>query len=203
MVLLAATAIGLAPAPRNMTHFPETLRAIALSFQGLKLEGKSLETIIRDPNLSLFLNLNTPIAEMPGSIKPGWALFAPNGPQLAKHLAAYLCFGLWPLLFTWGLALFLLRWRKPRPKAAQIPRQPGFWVGLAPIVGFWWFLVIGNFRATPWDVVVIPAAFLVPWLILTVTRLWRAEPSWIDRCGRWIGVAWITTVPIWLWANLR
>ena len=32
---------------------------------------------------------------------------------------------------------------------------------------------------------------LVAWMTLIVSRRWRAEPSWVDRFGRAVGVYWI------------
>jgi hypothetical protein len=34
------------------------------------------------------------------------------------------------------------------------------------------------------------------WLILALSRRWRAEPSWLDRLRRGLGVYWIGMVPL-------
>ena len=42
--------------------------------------------------------------------------------------------------------------------------------------------------------IAIPApafAIIVAWTMLAVQRRWRNEPSWIDRAGRVLGVAWV------------
>jgi hypothetical protein len=34
-------------------------------------------------------------------------------------------------------------------------------------------------------------AVLTSWMTLIVGRRWRAEPTWVDRLGRAVGVFWI------------
>jgi hypothetical protein len=34
-------------------------------------------------------------------------------------------------------------------------------------------------------------AIVSAWATLLVARLWRAEPTWVDRAGRTVAVAWI------------
>jgi hypothetical protein len=40
-------------------------------------------------------------------------------------------------------------------------------------------------------------AVLASWLTLRAGGWWRAEPSWIDRLGRALGVLWIAEAVIW------
>ena len=45
----------------------------------------------------------------------------------------------------------------------------------------------------------IGSAVAVSWLILWLGGGWRAEPSWIDRLGRLLGVFWIVFgVALWI-----
>ena len=37
------------------------------------------------------------------------------------------------------------------------------------------------------------------WLLLVVSGRWRAEPVWIDRLGRALGIFWIAIIPFSCW----
>jgi hypothetical protein len=37
------------------------------------------------------------------------------------------------------------------------------------------------------------------WLLLSVSGLWRSEPTWLDRAGRCLGVYWIAIIPLSCW----
>ncbi len=54
------------------------------------------------------------------------------------------------------------------------------------------------FIEIPASSVIVPATVVLVWVMLAVTRKWQAEPSWIDRAGRLLGVLWIATIPIYL-----
>jgi len=45
----------------------------------------------------------------------------------------------------------------------------------------------------------IGVAVAASWLLLAASGRWRAEPSWIDRAGRALGVYWIATLPLTGW----
>ncbi len=45
---------------------------------------------------------------------------------------------------------------------------------------------------------IVPATVVLAWVVLAASRQWQAEPSWIDRAGRALGVLWIATIPIYL-----
>ena len=42
----------------------------------------------------------------------------------------------------------------------------------------------------------VPAAVVLAWLVLLLTRRWLAEASWIDRAGRCLALAWIAMIPL-------
>lgn len=107
-----------------------------------------------------------------------------------------------PLLFAWTLAVLTIRLRRPRPRLRVLLRQPGFVASLSATLALLlcgltlipdlasgnkpaplrWYLV--NFTPEP--------AFAVfgAWFTLAANRRWRPEPSWIDRLGRLLGIAW-------------
>jgi hypothetical protein len=39
---------------------------------------------------------------------------------------------------------------------------------------------------------------MVAWLALGLSRKWTAEPSWIDRAGRLMGILWLLSIPVYL-----
>ncbi len=43
----------------------------------------------------------------------------------------------------------------------------------------------------PFVPIVCGLAVLVSWVTLLARRRWRADPSWVDRFGRALGVYWI------------
>ncbi len=117
-----------------------------------------------------------------------------------------------PLLWSWTMAAVVLRLRRPRPEIRRLLRQPGAvacWVGALITVGMGALTLAVDvivhriagvdrelnrpaikdfFLFSPW---VIGAAVASAWMILWLDRRWRAEPSWVDRLGRVLGVLWI------------
>ena len=114
-----------------------------------------------------------------------------------------------PFLMTWTVAVVPLRLLKPRPKFRHMARQPGLMaclvvtmsIGLLAVVvaigcvsrswrniGFDTIVMIMGFELLP---AALGLAVLAAWTTLLLGRRWRAEPSWIDRMGRMLGVAWI------------
>jgi hypothetical protein len=113
-----------------------------------------------------------------------------------------------PVVAGWTLALIPIRLLGPRPRWRHLARQPGFQANCAaalalgaagvPIalvrLAFQWGRARGPL-VTP-DLlllvsVTVGLAILASWMTLLVGRRWRAEPSWVDRLGRALGVVWI------------
>ncbi|MHB1556325.1 MAG: hypothetical protein ACYC61_02475 [Isosphaeraceae bacterium] len=132
-----------------------------------------------------------------------------------------------PFAYAWTMALMVLWFRAPRPHLRRLGRLPGWnaclaatvvvlpsLIVLAGLVVVRWFGVLFIPNALPmteafWELKQGLAFLLIPGLTGTavlgawVTPLlggrWRAEPTWIDRFGRCLGVYWITVIilPIW------
>lgn len=102
-------------------------------------------------------------------------------------------------------ATLLLRLRRPRPRWRRIVRQPGFaacaaaMASLAP--GLAWWLSIrhrpgfqrpGSFDQTWLSLLHWTGPAVVSgWAALASGRRWRAEPDWVDRLGRVLGLYWV------------
>lgn len=120
-----------------------------------------------------------------------------------------------PLALTLSLAVGLLRLRKPRPRLRRVFRQPGmaacmaaFSVAIITVLiynifymmifsslriaqsghlfsffpdGEFWFVM---FSFTGWAVAAV-------WTTLWLAGNCRAEPGWIDRTGRALGIYWV------------
>jgi hypothetical protein len=100
-------------------------------------------------------------------------------------------------------AMIVIRLRRPRPRLIRF--QPGFVACVAVLVsllpGFAWIATIyhrpGFRRAqgfqqawsitTDWS----ETAVIGAWTALYLSKKWRAEPSWIDRTGRALGLFWV------------
>ena len=113
---------------------------------------------------------------------------------------------------AWTLALAALRWRRPRPPASRILRQPG---ALACLAVGGSILLNGGLVAvdawvkgpTPgdappcfgyvngmyWNQARGPTSLLVAglWLTLALGGRWSPERSWIDRAGIATGCYWL------------
>jgi hypothetical protein len=110
-------------------------------------------------------------------------------------------------------ALIVLRLRPPRPEG--IRSQPGFVaclaVMLALLVGLVRVVTIfhrPNFQREAgfqqiWGIVTAWADWAVvgAWLALHLSGEWDAEPSWIDRAGRVLGLFWV--VPMLLFLGIQ
>jgi hypothetical protein len=48
------------------------------------------------------------------------------------------------------------------------------------------------------SVTIVSTAFAIPmvWTILALRGCWAAEPSWIDRLGRGLGICWSVSIPL-------
>ena len=112
------------------------------------------------------------------------------------------------------MALLLLRLRRLRPRLRRLFRQPGAVacavVMLAVPLDAPWMVLI--FNTGYWDtynaanIIVnhVGGGYVVLgcWSTLALSGRWRAEPSWIDRAGRIIGVAWIVATVLSRWRYL-
>jgi len=120
-----------------------------------------------------------------------------------------------PMAAAWSLAALDLRRRRPHPSPPRLSRQPGWAATLAATLALLiapagtlglalttmgvdplddpTFLAIRLFyRATAFASVSVAVA----WIALATSGRWRAEPTWIDRLGRLLGVYWIASIPI-------
>jgi hypothetical protein len=125
-----------------------------------------------------------------------------------------------PSLTSIGVALLACRLRSPRPSIRRLVRQPGAvamaCVGLVLLLDAATLLAgralnAGLDRVWPptpnpgvsfttgdelsqvfaaIDINVGPV-IAACWLLLAVVGRWRAEPTWVDRLGRCLGVCWI------------
>ena len=104
------------------------------------------------------------------------------------------------LLVSWTLAFFIMRLRKPRPPLRRLVRQPGMVACEVWLLGMSLGICITMFEAQPHVglVVVVLTACAIPvaWAILALLGRLEAEPSWIDRLGRGLGVCWAVVIPL-------
>jgi hypothetical protein len=117
-----------------------------------------------------------------------------------------------PVLLVASQAVLLIRLLKPRPSGLRLRRQPGLVASIAaafmaliqtvcftlpgllqlsqpwpfPFPG--WVYVFLMYVSAPGP---IARAIAVAWCVQAVVGAWRPEPSWADRLGRAIGLAWI------------
>ncbi len=115
-----------------------------------------------------------------------------------------------PIVTAWGVALIALRWMGPRPRWRRLAREPGLMAccastpslivlgvhGIIYAMGHRYQLLI-DYMVDPigmgliiWPMI-IGISVLAAWMTLLLGGRWRAEPTWIDRLGRAIGVFWV------------
>ncbi len=119
---------------------------------------------------------------------------------------AHWAFYVSPLPAAWTFTALVPRLRSPRPSMPRLMRQPGAVASSAAtmliLMGAIHYLVdlrnTASWHDTPIELTVFSLGCGVAsaWLILALGRHWRAEPSWIDRLGRVLGVYRIVMVPI-------
>ena len=140
-----------------------------------------------------------------------WAIF------VIDSLATVIAF---PFCLVWTLAAIGLRYRQPRPplrRVASLAGATACWAAAVPVVpGFLACLYDWQDRSlifmTPWpyswdfviggqhelDLLFLPSwgglAVLGSWTTLILGRRWTAEPTWIDRVGRLLGIYWLSTL---------
>jgi hypothetical protein len=92
-------------------------------------------------------------------------------------------------------AFLLIRLRPPRPPIRAMLKQPGTVAGLAVAFGYLWvagwlhLLFFGRLRDGCIPAIAVGATVAIAWFALAASRKWTAEPTWVDRLGRLIGVA--------------
>jgi hypothetical protein len=109
------------------------------------------------------------------------------------------------------LALWLLRLKQPRPRLRHVFRQPGLAActttlvfTIANLLSFFIHITINNtfpsfdsddlllwMRIGMVPIFLSGGAVAAVWIVLWLSESWRAEPSWIDRAGRVLGVYWV------------
>jgi hypothetical protein len=103
------------------------------------------------------------------------------------------------------VSLIPLRLMTPRPPWRRVRRQPGFIACAAVAFGVvhraLCFGVICFWRPAVWaninvrSLIASPPPFgsmiISAWFVLALSGRWRPEPSWIDRSGRVLAIAWI------------
>jgi len=113
-----------------------------------------------------------------------------------------------PVAVAWTVAVIPLRLKRPRPSWRRLAREPGWLAACSAVPGmallglgvgvcfFGWgrsiFYVddieVSLFTLAP---SLAGATVLGSWMTLILGRRWRAEPSWLDRLGRALGVYWL------------
>jgi hypothetical protein len=150
---------------------------------------------IRTCSSEYYNNVLWPYRPMPAASWLSWSAV------VLSHSA----FCLSPLPAAWTVAALVLRLRAPRPPLARLMRQPGAVAGVAATLVI--ALGIGHYLSdlprsswhdAPFEYTnyALGCAVAAGWLILALSRRWRAEPSWLDRLGRGLGVYWIGMVPL-------
>lgn len=113
-------------------------------------------------------------------------------------------------------ALLTLRLWRPRPDLRDLFRQPGFAANFAVMVTIvvrlfvswcvyrsmmpsvisrgsyvWDFFAVRFVAVTPVFDESIACPIVSVWLVMALGGRWDAEPGWVDRAGRALGVFWI------------
>jgi len=128
-----------------------------------------------------------------------------SGDAATRLMGAWTTLG--PCLLAATLATIGLRLWPPRPPARELWGQPG-WVGcvvavstvgvcLAPCAVYalqtgsrLWILDLFEY-AIVFGPIAAALGIVVAWLVLLVSRRWRAGRSWIDRLGRLLAVGYV------------
>ena len=115
-----------------------------------------------------------------------------------------------PIAAAWGVALIAIRWIGPRPRWRRLARQPGMmaccastlsifflgWHAMIYALGHRYQMIVDSAAGPVGTTLIIwqmlnGLAVVAAWMTLFLGGRWRAEPSWIDRLGRAIGVYWV------------
>ena len=118
----------------------------------------------------------------------------------------------WPFRYTLNylspscecltLACLAVRLRRPRPDRRRLWRQPGAiaCVSAAVAVAIFYLAAavsalidrrVGILDYSESSSALAGSAIIGSWLTLGLSGTWRAEPGWIDRLGRGLGIVWV------------
>jgi hypothetical protein len=97
-------------------------------------------------------------------------------------------------------AFLVIRLRRPRPPLRSLIRLPGTVAAVAAVFGLFW--VTGSLHISFGDrlrsetgaAIAAGGTVALAWIVLSFSGWGRAEPGWIDRLGRLIGIASITAL---------
>jgi hypothetical protein len=134
---------------------------------------------------------------LPGT---GWMTHWNGGAGLTMDLMIDCTNAVLPFLVIGTTVILGLRWVGPRPAWRTLVQQPGVAACAAATVGLFAMLWLWSYRFRL--AVLLPGTLVgIVWLGLAASRCWKSEPSWIDRAGRALGIAWLVTVPLFAWFN--
>jgi hypothetical protein len=132
----------------------------------------------------------------------GFISAKPYGPPqfLMSSMANYWSTVLWyviqsseQLILIMTPVFLLMRVRRPRPPIRALLRQPGTVAGLAVPLGLIWVtgwlhrLFFGRIVDGTATAIAVGGTVALAWVCLALCRKWEAEPSWLDRMGRFLG----------------
>jgi hypothetical protein len=105
---------------------------------------------------------------------------------------------LYCFLFAWTLAFLVMRLRKPRPSLNRLVKQPGIVACEVLLFGMILTICLALHDQLLASVAMVSTALAIPvaWAILALRGRWTAEPSWIDRLGRGLGICWSVSIPL-------
>jgi hypothetical protein len=105
---------------------------------------------------------------------------------------------LYCFLFAWTLAFLVMRLRKPRPSLNRLVKQPGIVACEVLLFGMILTICLALHDQLLASVAMVSTALAIPvaWAILALRGRWTAEPSWIDRLGRGLGLCWSVSIPL-------
>lgn len=128
---------------------------------------------------------------------------------LGGHIVAHLDYAqskYLPFAVTGTIALMVARLVPPRASFPRLSRQPGavacFVATLTISILAAWVVSVHFFKPAryhrPFSLwlysLYVSFAVIGGWSSLALSGRWRAEPSWVDRVGRFMGIIWIGTL---------
>ncbi len=139
------------------------------------------------------------VAAHAAEIRESWPRFpVPVRDPLSQAVSLGMQFGA-AVLPGMAVIFIILRLRRPRPPWRTLLVQPGMVAALAIAFGLIWVTGLVHILlpdrldafAGPW--IVVGSTVTVAWSLLASLRRWTAEPGWVDRLGRALGVMAIGT----------
>ena len=199
LVLIAAIAGGLVITGHELRDLLRMLGNIgSVALFRPPLRGRMIQDLVRDPNVNWALHDGkkwlSP-GSLPGEMSLRWSLFDSNGPQFARRIIGSGLITLGGFLLPMGLAVLILRLRRPRPSWFDLVHQPGLWACAAPVLAVLVMPALGVYFGI-WSVAIFPGSVIAAWTALALSRQWCNEKSWVDRAGRLVGISWIIMLPI-------